>query len=235
MKTKTLILFIFILFTGNVVFAQDQYTLTAKAFNDNLTKNLNKTILDVRTEKEFEQGHLQDAVNFNWNDVDFTNKIKTLDKNKNIYVYCHSGRRSAKAAASLRAEGFKVYELEGGLLKWRAAGLPENNIAFNMEGISGEQFLHLINAPDNKKVLVDFYAKWCGPCKLMEPYLKDIDKNMKDKVSVVRIDADKNPALMQTLQIDALPVLQIYKNGKLRWHYLGYINKKGVLKQLNSL
>ena len=235
MKIKNLAFIILLTLTSGVLFSQNQYSLGAKTFNDSIAKKSNKIILDVRTAKEFAEGHLPDAVNYNWNDADFTNKAKTLDKNKNIYVYCLSGGRSAKAAASLRAEGFTVYEMEGGLLKWRAAGLPVNNIAKDNEGITVEQFLHLINTTDNKKVLVDFYAEWCGPCKLMEPYLKDIDKNMKDKVTVVRIDADKNPDLMAALQIDALPVLQIYKNGKLRWHYLGYINKKGVLKQLNSL
>lgn len=235
MKIKKLALITLLTITSSVLFSQNQYSLSAKTFHDSLTKKSNKIILDVRTAKEFEGGHLPDAINYNWNDADFTNKAKTLDKNKNIYLYCLSGGRSAKAAASLRAEGFTVYEMEGGLLKWRAAGLPVNNIAKDNEGITVEQFLHLINTTDNKKVLVDFYAEWCGPCKLMEPYLKDIDKNMKDKVTVVRIDTDKNPDLMAALQIDALPVLQIYKNGKLRWHYLGYINKKGVLKQLNSL
>jgi thioredoxin 1 len=81
-------------------------------------------------------------------------------------------------------------------------------------------------------VLIDFYAEWCGPCRLMKPYLEEISKEMADKVVVIRINADDNQALCKELKIDALPVLQVFKNQKLTWSNIGFIDKKGVEKEL---
>jgi len=87
--------------------------------------NANKDILliDVRTPEEFASGHLENAVNMNYFDNDFAAQLKTLDKNKAVYLYCKSGRRSANAAEKLEDMGFvKIYDLEGGISNWNAKG-----------------------------------------------------------------------------------------------------------------
>jgi phage shock protein E len=87
--------------------------------------SVNKDILliDVRTPEEFASGHLENAVNMNYFDSDFDAQLKTLDKNKVVYLYCKSGRRSANAAEKLENMGFvKIYDLEGGTLNWQAKG-----------------------------------------------------------------------------------------------------------------
>jgi len=87
--------------------------------------NANKDILliDVRTPEEFASGHLENAVNMNYFDSDFAAQLKTLDKNKPVYLYCKSGRRSANAAQKLEDMGFvKIYDLDGGILNWNAKG-----------------------------------------------------------------------------------------------------------------
>jgi thioredoxin 1 len=66
----------------------------------------------------------------------------------------------------------------------------------------------------------------------MKPYLEEISKEMADKVVVIRINADDNQALCKELKIDALPVLQVFKNQKLTWSNIGFIDKKGVEKEL---
>ncbi len=81
-------------------------------------------------------------------------------------------------------------------------------------------------------MLVDFYAEWCAPCKKMKPYLEEISKEMADRVTVVRIDVDKNQALSKELKIESLPVLHIYHKKTLQWAYNGYIDKAGVVQQL---
>ena len=86
----------------------------------------NKDILliDVRTPQEFASGHLENAVNINYFDSDFNEQFKTLDKNKAVYLYCKSGRRSANAAEKLEDMGFvKIYDLEGGVVNWQSKGL----------------------------------------------------------------------------------------------------------------
>ena len=84
----------------------------------------NHQLVDVRTEKEFEASHLKDAQNICVTMDDFREKVKTLDKNEPVYVYCKKGRRSARAAKILSEMGFtKVYDLQGGILNWEKKGL----------------------------------------------------------------------------------------------------------------
>ena len=187
-------------------------------------------IIDVRTPDEFSKGHIQKAKNIDWNGNDFEKQITTLDKAKPIFVYCLSGGRSSLAASKMRNEGFKeVYELDGGIMKWRGANMPEVNENKPL-GMTIQNYKDLTKS--DKIVLIDFYAEWCGPCKLMKPYLEEISKEKADKVVVIRINADDNQALCKELKIDVLPVLQIFKNQKITWSHVGFIDKQGVLKVL---
>lgn len=168
----------------------------------------------------------------NWASLSDKKKAKLLDKSKPVFVYCLSGGRSSSAANKMRSDGFKeVYELSGGIMKWRGANLPETtDNAVVSNGMSKQQFDALLSS--DKLVLIDFYADWCAPCKKMKPYLEEISKDMADKVVVIRINADDNQALCKELKIDALPVLQLYKNKTLSWTNTGFIEKAEVVKQL---
>jgi thioredoxin 1 len=206
--------------------------LSATEFADKIKELSNATIIDVRTPDEFSKGHLANANNYDWNGDEFEKQIAPLDKSKPIFVYCLSGGRSSSAASKMRSDGFKtVFELDGGIMKWRGANLPEttdNTVTSN--GMSKMQFDALLNS--DKLVLIDFYADWCAPCKKMKPYLDEISKDMVEKVVVIRINADDNQALCKELKIDALPVLQLYKNKTLTWTNTGFIDKAEVVKQL---
>lgn len=207
-------------------------SLSATQFADKIKALPSAPVVDVRTPEEFAKGHLQNAKNIDWNGDDFKNQISKLDPSKPVFVYCLSGGRSGEAASQMRADGFKeVYELNGGIMKWRGANLPETpNATTTSTGMSKEQFDALTHS--DKLVLIDFYADWCGPCKKMKPYLEEISKDLADKVVVIRINADDNQQLCKALNIDALPVLQLYKNSTLTWTNTGFIDKEGVLKQL---
>ncbi|RYU96734.1 redoxin domain-containing protein [Emticicia agri] len=212
---------------------QSQSTnLPADTFSEKIKELANETVLDVRTPEEFAKGHLTDAKNINWRDTNFAARIEGMDKSNPVFVYCLSGARSAAAAKKMREMGFKeVYELDGGIMKWRAANLPETTEGSTKpEGMSQQQFNQLIDS--DKLVLIDFYADWCEPCKRMEPYLKEIASDMKAQVEVIRINADDNQALCKSLGVDALPVLQLYKNKTIQWSNVGFIEKKDVVKQL---
>jgi len=210
--------------------------LIATAFNDKLNNVTDATLLDVRTPNEFLQGHIKNARNIDWNSADFKIQVAQLDKSKPVFVYCLSGGRSASSVEFLQANGFKeVYELEGGIMKWKASNLPVVIDAAptedaSIEDMSLEEFKKLLQT--DKYVLVDFYAAWCGPCKQMEPDLKDIAETMKDKVIVIRIDVDKNPTISKHFEIESLPTIQIYKNQKLIWEDMGYKTKKQLMHQL---
>ena len=82
-------------------------------------------LLDVRTEKEFNDGHIQNALNIDIKQSGFAEKAKAaLPADKTIAVYCRSGKRSVTAAGKLAAEGYKVVNLEGGIMAWKEAGKP---------------------------------------------------------------------------------------------------------------
>ena len=82
-------------------------------------------VIDVRTPKEYNAGHIENAVNIHLYDKDFEQRIAKLDKNKPVYVYCKVGGRSAEAVEIMQAKGFKnVTELKGGMDAWTEAGKP---------------------------------------------------------------------------------------------------------------
>ena len=206
--------------------------LSATEFADKIKELPNATLIDVRTPDEFSKGHLANANNYDWNGTEFDNQIAPLDKSEPVFVYCLSGGRSSSAANKMRSDGFtQVYEMDGGIMKWRGENLPETtDNAVVSNGMSKQQFDALLIS--DKLVLIDFYADWCAPCKKMKPYLEEISKEMIDKVVVIRINADDNHALCKELKIDALPVLQLYKNKTLSWTNTGFIEKAEVVKQL---
>jgi rhodanese-related sulfurtransferase len=92
-------------------------------FQRQLASTTDAILVDVRRPQELAAGMLPGARNFVFGSPDFEQQIVTLEK-KPIYIYCASGIRSGKAAKFLRAQGYEVFELEGGLRNWTAAGLP---------------------------------------------------------------------------------------------------------------
>lgn len=212
--------------------------LGAADFRTQISATPEAVVLDVRTPQEYAGGHLRDALNIDWNDSGFDAGIAELDKQKTYFVYCLAGGRSAAAAERMREQGFgHVVELQGGILKWREAGLPETKEVGKIssgndvvEGMTVEEFRSLLQ--DERYVLVDFYAEWCGPCKKMKPFLDEIAADHSDKVKVVRIDVDKNRELASAMRIEALPTLQIVKNSKMIWTKVGYADKGEIMQKL---
>jgi thioredoxin 1 len=79
--------------------------------------------------------------------------------------------------------------------------------------------------------LVDFSAEWCGPCKMMSPILDQLKKMTGDKVTIIKVDIDKNPSAANFYQVQSVPTLIIFKNGKIRWRQSGVV-KADELKQI---
>lgn len=207
--------------------------VSAKEFAGLMEKYPNAPLLDVRTPGEFAEEHLQNARNIDWSGGQFDQQTTGLNKEEPVLVYCLSGGRSHAAAERLREQGFKkVIEMEGGLMKWRAAGLAENDRSANSKnaGLDIKDFQEILNT--DKVVLIDFYAEWCGPCKKMKPHLDAISREMGDKIEIVRIDVDKNPELCEAMHIESIPVLQVYKNKNMTWNHLGYAEKGDIVTQL---
>lgn len=92
-----------------------------------------------------------------------------------------------------------------------------------------EKFEEIIQSP--VPVLVDFFATWCGPCRVQSPILEELHTEMGDKVRIIKIDIDKNEALAQKYMVQSVPTLMIFKNGKLEWRAAG-VHQAADLKRM---
>lgn len=230
MKKIISILFIGILFASCQGQSQKSIeTIDVKTFAGKLKTTQNPQLLDVRTPEEYAVERIDNAVNVNWNGADFESKASTYDKSKPIFVYCKVGGRSAKAANKLSEMGFKeIYNLDGGIMKWNANGMakPSDKII----GMCSQEFAELLKS--DKKIVINFYAKWCEPCKKMQPYILKMQEEMKGKIAIVRLDADENKTLLDSLKLDGLPVILIYENGKETWRNIGFLSEEDLRKHL---
>jgi len=93
-------------------------------------------------------------------------------------------------------------------------------------------FTDLINS--DTPVLIDFYADWCGPCKMLAPILKEVKDAMGDAVKIIKIDVDKNQALASKYQVRGVPTLILFKNGTQKWRQSGVLQKDELIAIINQ-
>jgi thioredoxin 1 len=223
-----------ILFMPRCHQAQSGLKLEQEAFATKLKQTPEAILLDVRTPQEYNQGFIEQALNMDYKNSSFHTQIGALDKTKTYFVYCLSGGRSSAAADYMRSHGFgQVYELKGGLLKWTLPLTTPAAAPVSKDQYSMQEYHRLISS--SKKILIDFYAPWCAPCKEMEPMLTALADEYKGNVTMIKINIDENKQLVKELGIEEIPVLKIFKEGKEVWTHTGMTDKSTLSAALSSL
>ena len=208
------------------IFASNAQKSNAVEFKAAFEKEKEAILIDVRTPEEFKSGAIEKAVNIDYNDPKFEEKIIHLDKKMSYYVYCLSGGRSSSAADFMRKQGFeKVVDLKGGILAWQKSNLPLKNIEpTKKESLTLESLQKIIDS--EKLVLIDFYAPWCGPCKKMEPLLEAVTRDYKGKATIIRINIDESKSISQHYRIDEIPYFKVFVAGKEKGNYIGQLDRE---------
>ncbi|WP_310556962.1 thioredoxin [Flavobacterium sp.] len=93
-------------------------------------------------------------------------------------------------------------------------------------------FYDIINI--EKPVLVDFFATWCGPCKMLAPVLKQVKEELGDKIKIIKIDTDKNQDLSAKYQVRGVPTMILFQNGKQLWRQSGLLTKEEIIEVIVS-
>ena len=93
-------------------------------------------------------------------------------------------------------------------------------------------FNSLINGA--QPVLVDFSADWCGPCKMMKPILEEVKSKVGDKIKIIKVDVDRSPQAAGAYQIQGVPTLILFKNGKILWRQSGVVPAHQLEQMINS-
>ncbi len=94
------------------------------------------------------------------------------------------------------------------------------------------KFKEIING--NTIVLVDFFAEWCQPCKMMSPILKSLKDDLGDKIIILKVDVDKNQPLASQYNIQGVPTFMLFKKGKLLWRNSGMLQKNEFVNLINQ-
>lgn len=94
------------------------------------------------------------------------------------------------------------------------------------------KFSEIIN--QDKPVLVDFFATWCGPCKMMNPILKQVKDDLGEDVVIIKIDVDKNQTLAAKYQVKGVPTMLLFKNGKQVWRQSGVLQKDEIINIIST-
>ena len=86
----------------------------------------------------------------------------------------------------------------------------------------------------NTLVFVDFFATWCGPCKMMHPILEQLKEKMRDDIRILKVDVDKNETLSMQYRIQSVPTLMLFKKGEMLWRQSGAMSLNDLMQKISQ-
>lgn len=95
-----------------------------------------------------------------------------------------------------------------------------------------DRFINIINS--QKPVLVDFYADWCSPCKMMPPILKEVKDQFKDDIRIIKVNVDRNPLIASKYQIQSIPTIILFQDGQVKWKGMGVQSAQQLSKKIQT-
>ena len=95
-----------------------------------------------------------------------------------------------------------------------------------------DSFKELVNG--DKPLLVDFFAEWCGPCKMQAPILKEAKDRLGDDVRIIKIDVDKNPEVARQFNVQGVPTLILFKKGQVKWRQSGVVQASTLVQLVHQ-
>ncbi|WP_136666711.1 thioredoxin [Flavobacterium sp. H122] len=95
-----------------------------------------------------------------------------------------------------------------------------------------DSFQNIINS--DKPVLIDFFATWCGPCQMLTPVLKEVKDSMGERISVIKIDVDKNQELAAKYQVRGVPTMMLFQKGQQLWRQSGVLSKEDIIRTITD-
>ena len=187
-------------------------------------------LLDVRTAEEIGNGYIKNASFIDFYDDKFREKASWIKKDVPVFVYCHAGGRSSKAAAMLLELGHKVvFNLSGGITSWKSHGLSiETNgtkVVNDEVSFSVQEMEDLIR--NHNKFLMVIKTPWCLPCKKLIPVLEKFKEENKE-VFVHEVNMDANSEIAKHYGVTSIPTLLYFENNILSKKHTGYITVKNI-------
>ena len=95
-----------------------------------------------------------------------------------------------------------------------------------------EKFNEMING--EQLTVVDFFATWCGPCKMMQPILEQLKEKMRDDIRILKVDVDKNETLSMQYRIQSVPTLMLFKKGEMLWRQSGAMSLNDLMQKISQ-
>lgn len=212
----------------------DAAQLDAQSFAALIEKTSDEWIIDVRTKKEFESGHIASAINMDYYADDFMKQLTTLPKDKPLLIYCLSGSRSNAAVDNLRSMGYSnIYHLAGGIQSWKQANLAVEGASKKSDTFTEADYRQLLSS--NRLLMIDYYAPWCLPCRKMKPYIEKLALEFDGQVKVVQINIDEARQLAETLKLGSIPVISFYVNREETLRLNGFQSEEILRSELGKL